>query len=580
MKTYTEEERVSKKLIKQKFDEAFKNLRANPGRALEQAEESLNLAQQIQYHKYIIKNTELKGNCFVYLSKIQEGIEQLHKALAMQREHLPNDKIGLSGINTNIGLAHSTDGNYQLALDYLYRAKTLRENKPYYPILTNIGIVHLNLEKYEQAIEYFEASLELTKGNNISAEVSNLYNLATCYFLNEDIGRAKKYILLILGIIDENIEANPQLTKTQLLAKDVLANIYSEEGNYEAAIHIYDKLIADLNKESFFLYHCSFSIGKSKVYFAKKDTSVAIKTLLEALKIAQKNNLIRERKKILQIFIDFYEKEQQLHLAYPYLKQLQTISDEQFTQSRDENLQTIITKREEEIALLEQKNKEIHEHNKILEQFAKITAHDLREPIRGITGFTSLLLREGDSSLSEKGREYLNFILAETKSINESLSSLLEYAALKKVKLEQVQEINFSKVIPQIQQKYSVLPFSMNITYDLDHFKMYPNHAFILLKELIDNAQKFRKPESECTVEIKGWIEGNTYHLTVKDNGIGMHTTYHEKVFNIFYQLDKTTTGVGAGLAICERIVHLYKGKIGLTSSHGEYTLIHAEFPC
>ena len=83
------------------------------------------------------------------------------------------------------------------------------------------------------------------------------------------------------------------------------------------------------------------------------------------------------------------------------------------------------------------------------------------------------------------------------------------------------------------------------------------------------NALQFNTEEN-CEIRIGSSWDGKSYRFWVKDNGIGIHEEYHDKIFNLFNRLDRETfEGTGIGLAMCRKIVHLYDGEIWVQSKPG-----------
>ena len=109
---------------------------------------------------------------------------------------------------------------------------------------------------------------------------------------------------------------------------------------------------------------------------------------------------------------------------------------------------------------------------------------------------------------------------------------------------------------------------------DTIYVRVNPNRIKQLLMNLVDNAIKYNKDNGQIWVDA--YRENETLILKVKDNGIGIPTEHHKRIFERFYRVDKGRSrnlgGTGLGLSIIKHIVNLYNGNIKMTSNPGEGT--------
>ena len=107
------------------------------------------------------------------------------------------------------------------------------------------------------------------------------------------------------------------------------------------------------------------------------------------------------------------------------------------------------------------------------------------------------------------------------------------------------------------------------------------HHLFLLFQNLLSNALQFHRKNVATLIEIHYRKSESHHRFEVKDNGIGISPENQQKIFRIFHRLDKTTfQGTGIGLAICEKIVQLYGGEIGVKSSTNEGSVFYFTLPC
>ncbi len=567
--------------IRALLEEIHNLKRSNPSIALEKAQQLLDIATSLKDYSRQIEAKRLCGTCLTYIGKPKKSIATFHEALDLVRQYQPNNNRELAFINNCLGFAYSNSGNNQLAIYHLLRSLSLEDDENVLTVYNNLGLVYFRIGNLPEALVSWEAALLHTqKSNDPYKELNTSYNVALCHFKMGAVTKARQAHLNILKSIQQHEEQGLFFDKLKAHTLNGLGEIYMEENNFQEALTIFNEALDLAKSKSFRMLICEILNDKASLCFKSEKEEVGIACLHEALDYANQNNLKPKIQRTLNQLVDFYKSKNRLQEAFPHLEQLYQISQEQFTESRDHNFKKIIAEREKEIKLLEEKNKEIKEHNGVLEQFTHIISHDLREPVRGITGFANLLHKKHATSLDENAKEYLNFILSETNAINNNLARLLEYTSFKKPQQREIGKIELVKIVNNIKHQYLDLAFELDISCDDVHLNMKATHATNLFRELIDNAIQFRKKEEDCHIEIKHQLENSQSHISIKDYGIGIAPQYHEKVFRIFNQLNKQrSNGTGVGLAICQRIINLYNGKIWIESEENEFTTLHFTLP-
>ncbi|HEX7474685.1 MAG TPA: ATP-binding protein [Dehalococcoidales bacterium] len=222
--------------------------------------------------------------------------------------------------------------------------------------------------------------------------------------------------------------------------------------------------------------------------------------------------------------------------------------------------------------------------NKDLESFSYSVAHDLRAPLRGMSGFSSALLEDYADKLDEQGKEYLNNIRQSSKQMAQLIDDLLKVARVGRVELS-IDKINLSDMVgsiagelkllePERQAEFIVSP-DINASGD-------PNLVVILLRNLLDNAWKFTAKCAGTRIEFGVSPQGSTAVYYVKDNGVGFDAQYSNKLFKPFNRLHSEAEypGTGIGLAIVQSIVRRHGGRVWAEGSIGKgatfyFTLTH-----
>lgn len=225
---------------------------------------------------------------------------------------------------------------------------------------------------------------------------------------------------------------------------------------------------------------------------------------------------------------------------------------------------------EKEIQKRIEAERSLEEANKGLETFAYVASHDLQEPLRKISTFTSRLVQSNEDKFDAKGKELAKKILNASDRmrtmINDvlSLSSLNEHTELSVVNTNDA----VNSAIEHLEVKIEEKKASINVG-------LLPpvigNEAYLsqLFLNLIGNALKFS--ETTPVINISGEVKGDKVELCVSDNGIGMDEEGVLRIFEPFHRLNSKSDyeGTGIGLTICKRIAEIHKGSISVTSRKG-----------
>ncbi|MEM7620657.1 MAG: ATP-binding protein [Pseudomonadota bacterium] len=237
-----------------------------------------------------------------------------------------------------------------------------------------------------------------------------------------------------------------------------------------------------------------------------------------------------------------------------------------------------------DISRLRDTEAELIESNKELERMAFIASHDLQEPLRIISNFTQRLERDYGEQLDEKAKKYIDFTVDAAKRMNNLISDLLAYSRLSQEKHEP-QLINTQKEIDVLVKQCEVTMEGQDIEISCEtrmpEIYMEPGHFSCVMQNFISNGLKYRHPERKPQIVISYEDRTREWVFCVKDNGIGIKKKYFEKIFELFQRLHTSQDypGTGIGLALCERIIDGYKGKIWLDSEYGEGSWFYFSIP-
>ena len=221
---------------------------------------------------------------------------------------------------------------------------------------------------------------------------------------------------------------------------------------------------------------------------------------------------------------------------------------------------------------LRRSNESLARSNDDLERFAFVASHDLQEPLRMITAYSQLLVRSYSGSLDPNATTFVDNIVGGTKRMRELLADLLAYTEIGAATDQPMDAVDLNGILEKVTQnlKVSIQENGASVTWDcLPIIRAHPAHFFSLFQNLAGNAIKYRSDEPP-RIHVSVLENAGQLRFAVTDNGIGIAPEYHDKIFIPFKRLhDRKIPGTGIGLAICQRVVEKYGGKIWVDSQVG-----------
>jgi signal transduction histidine kinase len=223
-------------------------------------------------------------------------------------------------------------------------------------------------------------------------------------------------------------------------------------------------------------------------------------------------------------------------------------------------------------AELERGSRQLEASNKELEAFAYSVSHDLRAPVRHITGFTELLQKHADPVLDDTSRRHIAKVLDSSKRMGNLIDDLLAFSRISRAE-KQNATVGLQQLVEQVVNDTQQETAKRNITWRVGALPTcYGDPAMLRLVfvNLISNAVKFTRNQPRADIEI-GSLNGrkNEIVVFVKDNGVGFDMNYKDKLFGVFQRLhsQEAFEGTGIGLATVQRIVSRHGGEVWAESS-------------
>jgi|SRR5271170_3682615 len=204
--------------------------------------------------------------------------------------------------------------------------------------------------------------------------------------------------------------------------------------------------------------------------------------------------------------------------------------------------------------------------NHELEAFTYSVSHDLRSPLRHISGFSRILVEDFAPSLPPEAQHYLQRIAQGAARMGKLVDELLNLARVGRQSLT-IQPTELNSIVQgvlimlepeiigrQVEWKIADLPF----------LECDPTLVRQVFQNLLHNALKYSRPRSPAVIEIGHTEKHGQPVIFVRDNGVGFSMKYADKLFGVFQRLHRTEEfeGTGVGLAIVQRIVHKHGGRV------------------
>jgi len=523
--------------------------------------QSLNAYEMAGDRSGIAKMENNLGTVAHEMGKLDEAEKHYMNALEIYREN--NLVKEESKALNNIGLILYDRQQYDSALYYFHLVDekidqdSIGSSQEYYilsGVYSNMALAYIELKEYDMALRYLREGLSLAKVIGDQYTIGSVFNNLGSLFremANQD--SALFYLHRSLQIADKH-----GFKHLKLESYDELAKLHAKAGNYMSAYNwtlrsdtVYKELFNEIQSEQ---------IAELRARYEQELKDREIEQLQSESQVQRMLNIL---------FISFIVVIIVLVIIIAINLHSKKLTNQMLA---ERNLQI-----SDAVQKLSESEEELQKLNKSKDRIFSVVAHDLRNPVAAVTGFSELLYDNFDQFPVETQKEYLLQILQGTQRIQNLLENLLIWARaqMKAVKYEP----------DALKVKHIVDECVRELKANLDHKKIecavkidrkcvaYADKSMIhtVFRNLIMNGIKFSFPGGR--IWINSEIGNNTCSISVTDEGIGIQPEIQKKLFNANEVVSTPGTtgesGSGLGLVICKEFVERNKGTIHVESEPG-----------
>jgi len=474
-----------------------------------------------------------------------------------------NDKIGRYKCNNSLAEIHALLDKHEKAIAYnrqaLQYAKILDDTTAIANSSFQLGRAYLAVNEFTNANDNFSIALNSNQQlGNKEKEVKCLNIMADVFYKQEAYLKAVNHINMAIEMAHSYLPKSEWEIIYMNAAKIYAKSNTPEKGTILLSNYIKHRDEVGLNDE------------KINDYIEQIELTHAKEQALKDIRIAslEQRQEIHRLHNIMAVSVGFFLLVLLILAVFSY-----------YFQRRSNRLL-----RQANVAIANN-NEKLQAKNSTLEDFAFIASHDLKEPIRTIGGYVTLLERRYSKNFDADTTEFISFIKEAVDRMQKLLNDIFDYSVIAKDSDITLNEVAVRDVIDVVAGNLQMEIHENAVQIRVGKMPIIQankSQIIQLFQNLIANAIKFRGVEAPiiqiyCQTDTKA----KRHIFTVKDNGIGIAPEYHQKVFDAFKRLNTRDkyAGNGIGLAICAKIVAQYKGEIWIQSDEGKGSMFCFSLP-
>jgi PAS domain S-box-containing protein len=222
---------------------------------------------------------------------------------------------------------------------------------------------------------------------------------------------------------------------------------------------------------------------------------------------------------------------------------------------------------------VKERTEELARKNTEMERFIYTVSHDLRTPLISVSGFLGFIKQDAEQGDLDRMQADLRIANEAVTKMDRHLLETLELSRIGRV-VNPPDDVPFGEIVEdalgQTSEKIRSSGCKVSVSENLPVVHVDRMRITEVLANLIENSIKYMGLQANPELEIGQRIDGKGRIFFVRDNGIGIDPSQHEKVFELFYKVDNKSEGSGAGLAIVKKIIEVHGGRIWIESELGQ----------
>ncbi len=601
---YTQEEDVERVLYCYNSLAILNRISGKQEKALEYCEQGILKSDDYPEMKAgLLMNS---ANIYHQLGNFKSAIDNNLEALAIWEEVKSEDKIGL--LYNNIGLLYEQQKDYDKALYYyrtsLDKIKNSDNESGRIVAYYNMGKVYDKIGERDSTLLAYQKALGISEKIGYKRYIiASKCKIALHY---STVNKLKKAEFLIEELSSEVENMIPLDKKTYLSTQ---TEILKQKGNFKKALEVFKEVIKISNKENNLdsavdemnklseLYMLTGNYKKGYEYhvkFKNLNDSLINQDNLSLLKIKKAeyefNQEKLETEKNYQIEKALVEKSNRIRNISLISALLALVlvfgwgitiykANNQGKKYAAKLEKTVIDR----TADLKDANGSLEQANYELRTFNYIASHDIKEPIRNIGGYVSLIKRKLPEGIKNELKEYFEIISNSSAQLYTLIEDFAHYTSLSQKEEIETNPTDINKLVNNVKDSLMIFINDKNGQVNAEKIPMInsSNSAlYVILKNLIENGIKYNTAEKPI-VDISYQTTEISHQIIVSDNGIGMDEKYHEQIFEMFKRLHNRSVyqGTGIGLAIVKLMTEKLNGTVQVKSEKGKGSSFILNFP-
>jgi len=511
------------------------------------------------------------GSIFYYQKNFDLAEEHYKKSLKAA-EQVKNERLIYScygGLGSVYGARNEDEAYFEYTERSLELAKKMDHKSGIAYALGNMGSFYIKIKNYKEAEKYIHASFEM------KIELNDKWGQIGDLKMFSNLEREKKAYKKSLQYLQEALGLAKSLgSKSRIMElHHSIAEVEALSGNYDIAYEhlsqgaaMKDSILSESTLKEMKKRNSRYEIQKreSEITLLKKEKEIA--SLNTYIFIGAAVCLLL----LSLLFFSRYRVQRKSNILLEEKNKKIFLQNEKLEEANERQMATNALL-EEKSAQIHLQNKKLEESNEDLKNFAYVASHDLKEPLRMISSYTTLLKKRYSSLFDENATEFFEYVTDGVKRMEIMLDDLLSYSRVNSTE-QPKKPINTLHIlqIVEVNLRNKIETAGGELIFKEDQFPIVQSnrtHMTQLFQNLVSNGFKFQG-ENKPTVTVACHSTDKEYVFSVKDNGIGISAENKEKIFEMFRRLHTRDEyeGTGIGLATCKKIVERHNGQIWVES--------------